>query len=393
MSQALPHAVSGTVTEQAIPQNRILIVDDVDENLMISSAILKKAGYAIHTAKSGADCIQMAHEIKPHLILLDINMPGMNGLEACEVLKKDPATDSIPVIFLTAISDSSHIVRAFQVGGVDYIVKPFRAQELLARVNVHIALQNAQTILRKQNEHLEQLNKEKSEFLGIAAHDLKNPLSGIIGLAELLVTRQETQISEKDVSDMSQQIKHSAQFMFEIVANLLDVNKIEEGNITLAPKMLDVYAMSMMLIDRYELAAERKSLTFVKPVAPPALSPIYADELATAQVLDNLISNAVKYSPQGKTIHVVMEAADEGFVRVSVRDEGQGLTEDDKTKLFQKFSKLSARPTADEHSTGLGLSIAKKLIDLMNARVSVESEEGKGATFIVDFPTQAPAAA
>jgi two-component system sensor histidine kinase/response regulator len=371
-------------------QGLILIVDDVEENIMISSAILRKSGFQVQSDKSGAECLRLTEELRPNLILLDINMPGMNGIEACAILKQSETTRNIPIIFLTAISEANHIVRAFQAGGVDYIVKPFRTQELLARVHVHLALQQAQTTLLEQNGHLEQLNKEKSEFLGIAAHDLKNPLSGIIGLAELLISRAESNISEADITGMVQQIKQSSHLMFEIVANLLDVNRIEEGNIQFFPRLFNLYELCSSLLTRYASQAAQKNITLVHLPTPSGSTTVYADEIATVQILDNIISNAVKYSPHGKTVFVSHEISADGLQRVRVRDEGQGLTEDDKKYLFQKFSKLSARPTNGEHSTGLGLSIAKRLAELMNANIFVESEYGNGATFVVDFPITTP---
>ncbi len=376
-------------------KGHVLIVDDVDENLMIASAIIKKAGYKHSTAKSGPECIKLAVDLKPDLILLDINMPGMNGLETCELLKKEPSVEQIPVIFLTAISDSAHIQRAFQVGGMDYIVKPFRAPELLARVNVHVELQRSQAKLRQQNDYLEALNREKSEFLGIAAHDLKNPLSGITGLAELIATRSDITVSEQDVTDMAQQIKQSSQFMFEIVANLLDVNRIEEGNMTLNLDKHNIYETCDILVSRYEHAATSKSIRLSLSVPENETEfAVFTDSIAATQVLDNIFSNAVKYSPHGKAVSIsiakiAQEAPEQDIVRVSVKDEGPGFTEEDKKYLFQKFTKLTARPTGGEHSTGLGLSITKKLIDLMGASIRVESTAGEGANFIVDFPCSA----
>lgn len=371
-------------------QDLILIVDDVEENLMISSAILRKSGFSIHTAKSGTDCVRLVPEIMPNLILLDINMPGMNGIEACTIIKQDEALCDIPIIFLTAISEANHIVRAFQAGGVDYILKPFRTQELLARVQVHLALQRAQRELRDQNKHLAQLNKEKSEFLGIAAHDLKNPLSGIIGLSEMIALREEMGIPDTEITEMAQQIKQSSHLMFEIVANLLDVNRIEEGNFQLFPRELDIYELCSSILTRYESAAARKNITLIHTPPTAGSTTVFADDIASVQVLDNIISNAIKYSPHGKTVWVIHETGAENCLRVRVKDEGQGLTDDDKKQLFQKFSKLSARPTNGEHSTGLGLSIAKKLADGMNVAIYVESEYGNGATFAADFPIPPP---
>jgi two-component system, sensor histidine kinase and response regulator len=264
-------------------------------------------------------------------------MPGINGIEACTLLKQDEALRDIPIIFLTAISEANHIVRAFQAGGVDYILKPFRIQELLARVQVHLALQYAQRELRDQNKHLEQLNKEKSEFLGIAAHDLKNPLSGIIGLSEMIALREEIGIPDTEITEMAQQIKQSSHLMFEIVANLLDVNRIEEGNFQLFPRELSIYELCSSILTRYESAAARKNITLIHTPPSSGSGTVYADDIASVQVLDNIISNAIKYSPHGKTVSVIHEAGSEKFLRVRVKDEGQGLTDDDKKQLFQKW--------------------------------------------------------
>lgn len=243
-------------------------------------------------------------------------------------------------------------------------------------------VQERTTELQEKNIELEQLNAEKIEFLGIAAHDLKNPLSGIQGTAELLMTFEEN-LSYDERRKFVSSIYHSSERMFELIKNLLDVNALEDGGMALRLVSFDLNALLNHTIDQYSVRAERKQIRLFYECAESMI--VFADEQATIQVLENLVSNAVKYSPLGKNIFVRVTALHEK-VRVEIQDEGPGISEEDKLKLFGRFARLSAQPTGDEHSTGLGLSIVKKLVEAMNAKVWCESELGKGAMFVVELP-------
>jgi CheY-like chemotaxis protein len=224
-----------------IANKRILVVDDVEENTYIVSTILKSAGYTSIVANSGKQAILLAEQNHPDLMLLDINMPEMNGYEVCKYFKEKPEIADIPVVFLTVHADAESITKAFDVGAVDYLTKPFKKAELLARVRVHIALRQALETLEHQNEKLQRLNDEKNEFLGIAAHDLKNPLNSIRGMAQMIVKRKSVELPEEDIDDMSHQIETQSNFMFEIITNLLDVNKIENGKLTLQMMPVEIF--------------------------------------------------------------------------------------------------------------------------------------------------------
>jgi signal transduction histidine kinase len=237
--------------------------------------------------------------------------------------------------------------------------------------------------LQEINERLKAANQEKNEFLGIAAHDLKNPLSGIKMLSKIL-QEQSDSLTPEDIRDMTGEILLSSARMFDLITNLLDVNALETGGVVLKPNHFDVDELLSAIGESYQDAARTKSIT-IHHTPPHEPLVVYADMTATRQVLDNLISNAVKYSPHGKSVHLMGYALGDAAV-VSVRDEGPGLTDDDKRQLFGKFTRLSARPTGGEHSTGLGLSIVKTLVDRMGGRVRCESEQGKGATFVVELP-------
>ncbi|MFY7998337.1 MAG: hybrid sensor histidine kinase/response regulator [Candidatus Kapaibacteriota bacterium] len=365
---------------------RILVVDDVEENTYIVSTILKSAGYTPFVANSGKQAIQIAETQHPDLMLLDINMPEMNGYEVCKYFKATESIADIPIVFLTVHADAESIAKAFDTGAIDYLTKPFKKAELLARVKVHLALRQAQEQLEDQNVRLLRLNDEKNEFLGIAAHDLKNPLNSIRGIAQMIRKRKDIELSDEEVNDMAHQIETSSNFMFEIITNLLDVNKIENGKLVIQSTSVDLMLSLSAVTDRYQAAAAKKNITLNVDIPDGDLQ-IYADPTLTIQVLDNIVSNAVKYSPHDKNIWVRASLhPEQKQVRVAVKDEGPGFSEDDKKKLFGKFARLSAKPTGGEHSTGLGLSIVKRLAEAMGATIWCESELGKGATFFIDFP-------
>jgi signal transduction histidine kinase len=365
---------------------RILVVDDVEENTYIVSTILKSAGYTPFVANSGKQAIQIAETQHPDLVLLDINMPEMNGYEVCKYFKEHEPISDIPIVFLTVHADAESIAKAFDTGAVDYLTKPFKKAELLARVKVHLALRQAQELLEDQNERLKRLNDEKNEFLGIAAHDLKNPLNSIRGIAQMVRKRKEIELSEEEVDDMAHQIETSSNFMFEIITNLLDVNKIENGKLVIQSTSVDLVLSLGAVTDRYQTAAAKKNIKLHVDL-PSEDTQIYADPTLTIQILDNIVSNAVKYSPQGKNVWINVSCnTAQKRVRVAVKDEGPGFSDEDKKKLFGKFARLSAKPTGGEHSTGLGLSIVKRLAEAMEATIWCESELGNGATFIVEFP-------
>jgi signal transduction histidine kinase len=235
--------------------------------------------------------------------------------------------------------------------------------------------------LQEKNLALEQLNNEKNDLVAIVAHDLKNPIAAIRGLSEL--THQ--QIDEgAQIKEIIAQISRTADRMLELVKNILDMNRLESGTVQINVVAFDIEPLTKGIVSTFTEQAAAKSIT-LNFHSKEANIIVQADEQATMQILENLISNAVKYSPHGKNIFVRVQSQ-KNTVRVEVQDEGPGISEEDMKKLFGKFARLSARPTGGEHSTGLGLSIVKKMVEAMNGRVWCESELGKGATFIVELP-------
>jgi signal transduction histidine kinase len=272
------------------------------------------------------------------------------------------------------------------------------------RKKTAILLEERNNQLSQKNEQLQSLSQEKTTMMGIVAHDLKNPIAAVRSLASLI---ESDMLEDRDeILKIARHIVRAANQMLDLVINLLDNNRLEEGAMRFYLVPLNLAPTLESLVWRYQKPASAKNITVhYSSEAPSHL--VLVDETAIVQVFDNILSNAVKYSPHGKNVFVRIRHSSlvvghspndsrtapmtnapmtNNFIRVEVQDEGEGISPDDMTKLFGKFARLSARPTGGEHSTGLGLSIVKKMVEAMNGRVWCESELGKGATFIVELP-------
>lgn len=362
----------------------ILIVDDVQKNLQVIGTILETEGYEIAVAGNGFEALEIVKNDIPDLILLDITMPDMDGYEVCKRLKSDPATKNVPIVFLTARTETEDIVKGFEIGGVDYVTKPFKKEELLSRIHTHIELTFSKLKLKQINDELVMLNAQKNEFLSIAAHDMKNPLSVIKGLADFLIIYKD-EIDMAEILDIANQIKTSSDFMFKLIVDLLDINAIEQGVIDVNFEVLDIDSILAQIVKRFEYNAEKKNIEIICNNNCKNVQ-IYLDKHRLQQILDNLVSNALKFSPLGKRIWINSDFSPDGNIILEIKDEGPGISEIDKRKLFTKFAKLSARPTGHENSTGLGLSIVKKLAEIMKCEIWCESELSIGTSFKLKIP-------
>ncbi|MDM8567490.1 hybrid sensor histidine kinase/response regulator [Candidatus Halobeggiatoa sp. HSG11] len=376
--------------------NNILVVDDTAANLRVLSQILLENDYKVRPAISGEIALKLIKSINIDLILLDIQMPKMNGYEVCKNLQADTETQNIPIIFVSALDDISDKIKAFEAGGVDYITKPYQAEEILVRVRMHLSLNDMQKQLQQKNLELEQeiircnkieqallkSNQDKDEFLGIAAHDLKNPLSAIKGYSEE-IEEYCHEMPTEEVMELAGLIRKSSAKMSTLVTNLLDVNQIESGEIKLKFAYVDILPIVKNIVQDYAKRAKEKNINLhFSPEGNDFHA--YVDANTVGQILDNIISNAVKYSPLDKDIYINL-TTNENEIQCKIKNEGQGLNADDLKKLFGKFNRLSTKPTGGEHSTGLGLFIVKKLVEAMNAKICCESELGNGVIFIVEF--------
>ncbi len=256
-----------------------------------------------------------------------------------------------------------------------------RERELEHRKNMELHAEKSKT--EDLNARLQASNNEKSEILGIVAHDLQNPLTSILLSGEILANLVETRHFER-IPHVVDNVNVVATGMLEIVRNLLNVNLLESGAFQPRQEIFDITPLLHLAVEQYIASARTKHITLHLHTGEMN-NTVCADSQALARVVDNLISNAVKYSPHGKNVYIRLKPSTEA-IRLEVQDEGEGISPEDMNKLFVKFSRLSARPTGGEHSTGLGLSIVKKMVEAMGGRVWCESVHGHGAMFIVALP-------
>jgi len=362
--------------EAAAPA-RILVVDDQPANIQVVGAALGRLGHEIIPASDGPTALRRLALRPPDLILLDLLMPEMDGCEVCRRVRANPEWKDIPVIFLSAADDKDFIVRALESGGVDYITKPFNQAELISRVRTQLALKSA-------SDRLKQLAEDKDELLGILAHDLKNHLGGMQMSAQLLRDRA-IRLGNEDArtTQLADNIAHSSGQLLAFVKEFLANAAAEHGDI-LKPAMLNLSDVAAAAVQQYQEAAQRKQMD-IQTSLPAEGTGVVADASALAQVIENLLSNALKFSPPGKVI-LVSVTSGPAHVDCRIQDQGPGFTADDKARMFRRYVRLSARPTGGEPSTGLGLSIVRKLVRAMDGELICESTPGEGATFIVRLP-------
>ncbi|MBW7895000.1 MAG: hybrid sensor histidine kinase/response regulator [Opitutaceae bacterium] len=362
---------------------KILVVDDDRLNIRILQGMLKGEGYAVFEATTGEQALEVYQMQHPDLVLLDVMLPGINGFETCRRLKSSYGDDCAPIIFITAKSQSDDVLEGFAAGGIDYLPKPFQAREVAARIRTHLENRRLVEAQRALVEQLSNANAAKNRFLGMAAHDLRNPLAGIRGLAEFMIEGAVGEIPAEQL-DLLKNIHAASQSMLELVNELLDISAIESGELKLSLRELDlgeVIAKSVYLAN-IEAGKKGSRIDFTLPEHRRSMR---LDAEKMKQVVDNLLSNAIKYSPPGSVVIVdcICTAGSAGF---SVKDQGPGIPENERDRLFKDFSRLSVKPTGGEKSTGLGLAICRKIVEAHGATITATNLPAGGCEFRVTFP-------
>nr|CRH05582.1 putative Histidine kinase, include a N_terminal response regulator receiver domain [Candidatus Magnetococcus massalia] len=351
-----------------IEPTKILIVDDEKSNIDLLVQLLQPH-YKTLVAKSGELAIKRVQDDPSiNLILLDILMPEMDGFEVCKQLKADEKLAEIPVIFVTSMESTEDETRGLEVGAVDFIRKPFHSGVVLARIQTHLALQ-------RQKQELLTLNELKNHFLGMAAHDLRNPISVVCGLSNLLI---DIPLKDEEKREFYQTINDVGHQMLKLLDNLLDVSVIESGRFELNKKPEDLAELAKVRAEMLKFSSDKKQITLQSELAATPL--VAFDKARISQVMDNLLTNAIKFSPPGSMV-TLRSGVEDGRVMFQVTDQGPGLSVEDQKKLFGTFQKLSAQPTGEEKSTGLGLSIVKRIVDAHEGEILVQSPPGSGAIF------------
>lgn len=365
----------------------ILIVDDVSKNIQVVANLLNEEGYKMAFAQSGKTALDIIKEHTIDLVLLDIMMPEMDGYEVCRILKENAETTDIPIIFITAKTDTDSIVKGFEAGGVDYITKPFHGKELISRVRTHLRLHSTEKELLKKNEQLKLTNITKDKFFSIIAHDLKNPFSALMGYTSIITEDIDTIGKDellKYVGNMERTVKNA----YSLLENLLQWSRSQTGRLDFHPFEIDLYLIAIRNIGLLTSAADNKQIALVNNIKKG--TEVYVDENMISTVIRNLLSNAIKFSHKGGEVILDMEEKN-GEVLVSVKDNGVGISKEDRDKLFRIDVSLSTVGTAEEKGTGLGLILCKEFVEKHNGEIRVDSEPGKGSTFSFIIPKSKPA--
>jgi len=358
-------------------QYSVVIVDDTPENIRLLAQLLSEQGYRVRSAPNGERALATVRKERPDLILLDILMPGMDGYEVCRQLKADEQLKDVPVIFISALNEAFDKVTAFSVGGVDYVTKPFQIEEVLARVQTHLSIQQLRQQLEAQNRQLQEQNVELQAFAHTVAHDLKNPLSIILGALELVKTDEEP-VSD-DYAKMISISLNASYKMDSIIRELLLLASVRREDIATEPiQMAVVVQQAFMRLSH--LSDHYHPQIFLPDSWPVAMG--YAPWIEEVWV--NYLSNAMKYGGQPPTLELQSEILANGMVCFSVIDDGNGIDRDAQATLFTEFTRLD-QARAEGH--GLGLSIVRRIMDKLGGSCGVESVLGEGSKFYFTLPS------
>ena len=356
------------------PKKEILVVDDTPDNLRLLSAMLTQQNYEVRKALNGARAIASTKADAPDLILLDIKMPGMNGYEVCEALKQDAETKEIPVIFISALDDVLDKVRAFAVGGADYISKPFQEAEVLARIENQLYMRELQFRLKAQNEELARSNQELEEFAHVVSHDLQQPLQSITGYAKIIAL-QYPDLLDTAANEYLERISDAGNRMKRLISDLLNYARIgqEEETFTL----VDCNNVLTQTLSNLDIALKESQAVLDCPKLPTILG----NETQLVQLFQNLISNAIKFSRSEITpeIKIAISPVEKNFWLFEIHDNGIGIPPDSLPKVFKSFRRLHAD---DKYpGTGIGLATCKKIVDYHRGEIWVESQPNVGTSF------------
>ena len=369
---------------------KILVVDDRPENLTAMKRLLERPDLEILTAASGNEALGLMLGEDLALVLLDVQMPGMNGFEVAELMRRNERTSRVPVIFVTAINkERRQIFTGYEAGAVDYLFKPVDPFILRAKVAVFLEMKHSQLArerlvreLNRANNRLQELNDRKSDFLAAASHELRTPLTVIKEHCSL--------VHEGIVGDLNEDQRHcvgvalrNCNRLATLVDDLLDLNGIESGHTACRRGPLDLGELLATCVGDFQgsCAGQEQELTLlVEPRLPAAL----ADPALITQVLVNLLGNAHKFTPTGGRIAVTARRRGDRL-RLEVADTGPGIPAEDRARIFEKFTRLQL-PGAEQRGTGLGLAIARRIVEMHDGTIGVSGEPGQGSVFHVELP-------
>lgn len=357
----------------------ILVVDDTTFSLRILTDMLSRQGYQAEGATSGKQALHLIDKKKPDLILLDINMPGMDGFEVCAILKEQEETRHIPIIFISALDDTQGKVKAFSLGAVDYITKPFQLREVVARVKTHLNMQNLKDQLHLQVEALQQANTDLDAYARMVAHDLKNPLGNLL-FSLSLIQRQLISSENEQLHTLLASSMDNCHKMNEIVETLLLLSGVRQERVTYESLHMD--EIIEQALSRLEGVRREHEGEIVLPDHWPT---VQGQRAWVEEVWTNYISNGIKYG--GRPFHLTLKATPmpNGFIQFSITDNGEGIDPEQSDLLFDEFTRFNQQQIEGH---GLGLSIVRRIINRLGGEVGAENAPDGGATFYFTLPQE-----
>ena len=375
---SLSYKITGMT--QLTPRPSVLIVDDLPNNVRLLSIMLTEKGYQVRKAINGQMALNTVRSLIPDLILLDINMPDLNGYQVCEQLKADEKTREIPVIFISALDDVFDKVKAFQVGGVDYISKPFQGEEVMARIENQLTICRQKKQLQNEIKERQKTEETLEIYLHAVSHDLRNPVIGMLMILNNLI--KNSQGETKEVSrKILQQMANSCDRQLTLIDSLVETRQNDLWGVSLELNPLSLYEIGQQIGQEWELRLKENQATLINNFSPD-LPLVNADAHHLWRVFENLLANALKHNPQG--IIITFSARLEGnYLRCSIADNGVGISETQRKKLFDRYQRGNNN---NQISLGLGLYLCRQIIHAHGGEIGIMNNDEKGSQFWFTLP-------